>query len=240
MRVIVVAQPANHDTAAGVFLPLAYVHAADPDATVAIFPSDHFVHPEEPFVEAVREAMTAATELRRIVLIGVVPDDLELDYGWITPGRQLTVNTPFRTSTVNAFVEKPSATEAEAARRRGALWNTMVLAGDVRTFWRLGSAYVPEIMVLLERLGSAIRTAREADVLNAVYETMPSRNFSRDVLQHAGRALAVMALDGVDWSDCAPVLRPEPIVSAAAAISRADGGSSGRHHAHGPGTAGLA
>jgi len=198
---IVVPQPANRDTAAGVFLPLAYVRAADPDATVAIFPSDHFVHPEEPFLKAVRDAMTAATELRRIVLLGAVPEHLELEYGWVTPGRDLTANPPFRTYTVDAFMEKPSAEQADAARRRGALWNTMVMAGTARTFWRLGLTYVPEVMVLLERLGHAIGTVREADVLNAIYETMPSRNFSRDLLQQAGQALAVMALDGVHWSD---------------------------------------
>ena len=40
---IVVAQPANCDTAAGIFLPLAYVRARDPHATVVIYPSDHLL-----------------------------------------------------------------------------------------------------------------------------------------------------------------------------------------------------
>src|SRR5207247_4854391 len=39
---LVVRQPANRDTAAGIFLPLTYVRAADPEAVVAILPSDHF------------------------------------------------------------------------------------------------------------------------------------------------------------------------------------------------------
>ena len=40
-------QPGNLDTAAGVFLALSYVLARDPEATVAVCPSDHFVFPED-------------------------------------------------------------------------------------------------------------------------------------------------------------------------------------------------
>ncbi len=54
-----VVQPANRDMGPGVFLPLPSVRAADPDATVAIYPSDHFVYPEKQLVEAVRHAVRA-------------------------------------------------------------------------------------------------------------------------------------------------------------------------------------
>jgi len=49
----IVLQPRNRDTAAGVFLPLTYVRARDPHATVVIYPSDHFIYPEAKFVDAV-------------------------------------------------------------------------------------------------------------------------------------------------------------------------------------------
>lgn len=53
-------QPANRDTAAGVFLPLAYVRARDPEAIVVIHPSDHFIYPEHRFLETVRQAIVSA------------------------------------------------------------------------------------------------------------------------------------------------------------------------------------
>src|SRR5688572_33404456 len=49
----VVLQPLNRDTAPGVFLPLTYVRAANHDATVVIYPSDHFINPEERFMDFV-------------------------------------------------------------------------------------------------------------------------------------------------------------------------------------------
>ena len=49
----VIYQPRNCETAAGLFLPLTYIHARAPGATVVIFPSDHFIHPEDRFLAAV-------------------------------------------------------------------------------------------------------------------------------------------------------------------------------------------
>ncbi|MBK9308208.1 MAG: hypothetical protein IPM58_14275 [Nitrospira sp.] len=53
-------QPLNRDTAAGLFLPISYVRARDPQAMVVIQPSDHFVYPERRFVEAVRQGVASA------------------------------------------------------------------------------------------------------------------------------------------------------------------------------------
>jgi mannose-1-phosphate guanylyltransferase len=53
-------QPTNRDTAAGVFLPLTYIRARVPQATVVLYPSDHFVYPEDRFLEAVRSAVRIA------------------------------------------------------------------------------------------------------------------------------------------------------------------------------------
>jgi len=37
---------ANRDTGAGIFFPLTHIRADDSQATVVIYPSDHFVHLE--------------------------------------------------------------------------------------------------------------------------------------------------------------------------------------------------
>src|SRR3990172_7068498 len=140
-----VTQPVNRDTAAGIFLPLARVRAMDPGATVAIFPSDHFIYPETRFVVAVETALPAAEGppaprcgggaggppapaegLReRLVLLGVRPDEPEPDYGWIFRGRELLDLEGRRVHAVRTFLEKPSDNDA---REEGALWNTMIMA----------------------------------------------------------------------------------------------------------------
>jgi len=53
---MVVVQPANRNTGAGIFFPLTHIRAHDPHATVVIYPSDHFVHPKGKFIEEMRQA----------------------------------------------------------------------------------------------------------------------------------------------------------------------------------------
>lgn len=44
-------------------------------------------------------------------------------------------------------------------------------------------------------------TAKEVEVLDAIYTAMPRRNFSSDVLQRAPERLAVMQMRDISWSD---------------------------------------
>jgi mannose-1-phosphate guanylyltransferase len=197
-----IAQPVNRDTAAGIFLPLARVRARNPEATVAVFPSDHFIYPETRFVEAVATAVRAAESLRdRLFLLGVRPDGPEPDYGWIFPGRELLDVSGRKVQAVRTFLEKPSVEDARSARQEGALWNTMIMAAKLETFWRLGWRYVPEIMFRFESYVEAIGTPSENAALASIYREMPMRNFSSDLLQRARTEVATLELDDVVWSD---------------------------------------
>lgn len=211
-------QPANRDTGAGVFLPLTYVRARDPLATVIIYPSDHFVYPEERFLGTIREAVPIAERLHdRIVLLGVAPDRLELDYGWILPGEPLTITGMKPVLAVRKFIEKPTAQQADDALADHALWNTMVMAVKVETLWELGTQCFPELIERFERLGRAIGTSEETRVLEMIYRTMPSRNFSSDLLQQVPDRVAVTELTNALWSDWG---RPERITEALRRIGR--------------------
>lgn len=214
-----VLQPENRDTAAGIFLPLTYVRARDPGATVVIYPSDHFVYPESRFLDVVRQATGVAESLSdRVLLLGVMPDRLELEYGWILPGAPMPVDALDATvQTVRAFLEKPSAAQADAALSAGALWNTFVMVSKVSTLWELGRQCFPDLIPLFERLEQALDRSEEGCVLNSIYEAMPKKNFSSDLLQRVPQHVAVMELTGVLWSDWG---KPERIVETLRRIAR--------------------
>lgn len=198
----VVLQPANCETAPGIFLPLTYVRASDPNATVVIFPSDHFVYPEDRFVEAVRRAALAADLLTdKVILLGVAPDRLELEYGWIQPGRACAWVEGVSVREVQRFLEKPEPGEAETIRANGGLWNTFILAAKVETLWQLGWQFLPDMMALFHELGCAINSPEEGAALNEIYRVMPARDFSSHLLQRFADRLAVIELSGVLWSD---------------------------------------
>ncbi|GJL53042.1 MAG: mannose-1-phosphate guanylyltransferase [Nitrospirales bacterium] len=206
----VLRQPLNCDTAAGIFLPLAYIRARDPKATVVLYPSDHFVHPEDRFLKVVQYAVKTAEQTPwRLVLLGVQPDSLELEYGWIQPGSMLDQSSSYQVRAVRAFLEKPNVMQASRAMAEGAVWNTLILAAKLSKLWDLGCHCFPEMMPLFQRLSEAIGGPEEGKVLNAIYEVIPARNFSSGLLQQVPEHVAVMQMNGILWSDWG---KPERIV----------------------------
>ncbi len=205
----VILQPENRDTGAGIFLPLTYVRARDPNATVVIHPSDHFIYPEKSFIEVLKIVARAAEYYPdRLVLIGARPDSPEPDYGWIIPGDSFGWVSGRIIRNVRSFVEKPSTDQARNALECGGVWNTMIFAAKADTLWSLGLRCFPHMMLLFERLGRAIGTSRENDVLDAIYKTMPVHNFSRGLIARVVEQVALIELNGVFWSDWG---RPERI-----------------------------
>ncbi len=207
---IVLFQPRNRDTAAGIFLGLAYVRSCDPEATVVIFPSDHFVYPEERFVEMTRTLARAASSLTHwVFLLGVPPQSPEQEYGWIRPGKSLGWIDGIRIQAAEAFVEKPRPEACRLAMNAGGMWNTMVVAARLDTLWQLGRQSFPELLRLFEVYGRSIQTKQENAILEKIYAAMPKRNFSSHLLQEFPKHVAVIELKGVVWSDWG---QPERIV----------------------------
>ena len=215
---MVLFQPKNVDTAAGIFLPLTYILARDPLATVVIYPSDHFISPESSFLMAVDQAVRGSNGLGgRPVLLAARPDSLDLEYGWIKPGRSLDQTGTADIRAVEAFVEKPDEATAREARTTGSLWNTMVLAAKGTQLWSLGWKCFPDMMSRFERLRDTIDTAEQLRVIEAIYDALPHRNFSAHLLQRVPERLAVMEMKDVLWSDWG---NPERILSGLENIGR--------------------
>ncbi|HBP90369.1 MAG TPA: sugar phosphate nucleotidyltransferase [Nitrospirales bacterium] len=206
----VILEPGYCGTGPGLFLPLTYVRAWDPGATVVIFPSDHFVFPEDRFLEAVQRATRASHILQdRILLVGVRPTHLELDYGWLNVGGVLGWSGGSCVRQVDSFMEKPGHIEVLNAMAKGALWNTSVIVAKVATLWKLGWEFLPDMMERFERLAQAIGTTQEGRMLHQTYQTMPTLDFSSELLQRIPERLGVIELEDVLWSDWG---RPEHIL----------------------------
>jgi mannose-1-phosphate guanylyltransferase len=198
----IILQPKNCDTFAGIFLPLTYVYARNPEAIAVIYPSDHFIYPENAFVEMIANAIQAAEALPdKLILVGVPAESIDQDYGWILPGSELWQSGLCLIRAVQLFLEKPSHQDAAAIRASGGLWNTMIISVQASALWRLGWDHFPEIMESFDQLRDAIDSPYEDLVLNTIYESMPKRNFSSDLLTHVTDHVAVLAMEDVLWSD---------------------------------------
>ncbi len=116
----VLAQPRDRGTAAAILLPAHWIAWRDPEATVAVFPSDHFVLGESTFMEHVAGiAEWIDRHPARICLLGAQPGGPETEYGWIEPGEVLDGEKTGLIRQVRRFWEKPSEAMARACLNLG-------------------------------------------------------------------------------------------------------------------------
>lgn len=196
------AQPVNRDTAAGVFLALAFIRAHHRRATVVIYPSGHFLYPEGRFARAMQAAVRTASLLPdRIVLLASPASRVEPEYGWIVTERELGWMGEHAVRAVEAFVEKPAPRLAQDLLVSGASWNTLILAARLETLWKIGWQCLPEILGLFENWSAAVGTVEEEAALEAIYQQMPARNFSSHLLQLVPHRIAAISMSGILWSD---------------------------------------
>src|SRR5262249_59089551 len=80
----------NRDTGRGLLFSLLHLARRDPQATVAVFPSDHYIGDDLTFMGYVRRAAElVGTFPHKIVVLGICPDRPDPGFGYIIPGAAL-------------------------------------------------------------------------------------------------------------------------------------------------------
>lgn len=202
-----VAQPRNVGTGPGVLLPLLHVLRRDPQADVALIPSDHDFRAPIILRRALSSAQGHAHEVGSgVVLLGAEAESPACDLGWIvTQAREGD-----GAQRILRFVEKPKQPLANRLYRQGALWNTMLAVTRGEALWNLAGSHLPVQVERFNSYSDSIGSPLVQQRLEQIYQDMPSADFSRDLIG-AARGLYATSMDGAGWSDCGT---PERLASA--------------------------
>ena len=199
---LLVAQPDSKGTAPAILYALLRVAAKSPQATVALFPSDHYFADDEAFMSHVDLAFDAArSRPETVTLLGITPSSAETEYGWIEPAASILSNAPRSISRVDRFWEKPSAPVARELMERGCLWNSFVMVGRVDALLRMTQRALPDLFSSFATLVPSFGTGAERFRMAGLYSKISEANFSHQVLATRPNDLAVMRVGEVGWSD---------------------------------------
>ncbi|MDT8903874.1 mannose-1-phosphate guanylyltransferase/mannose-6-phosphate isomerase [Anaeroselena agilis] len=183
----IILEPVGRNTAPAVALAARYCIdklGADDNELLLVTPSDHLVGNPAAFVQAIRQASTAAGS--RIVTFGVRPDKPETGYGYIQAGAKQG-----DAYIVDSFKEKPDAQTAERYLKAGNYyWNSGLFAFTVGTFADELSRHQPAIHAGLEQSYEAL-LERFAD--------LPDISLDYAIAEKSDRIVTI-PLDA-DWSD---------------------------------------
>lgn len=191
----IVVQARNLGTAIGILLPLLLLkRAVGGDAIILTLPTDQHCALEPVLLRALRQSVRAAAgEPAPIVLLGMSGVDPDPGYGWI---EHSPVAGADGTYPVIRFTEKPDAATAERLAAAGALANGFLLAGPIRQLLTLYERALPAAVATLD---AAIDQGAHA--LAGAFATLPSADFSKEVLEPAVATLRVLRVPPCGWID---------------------------------------
>lgn len=194
----IVVQPFSRGTAYGILLPLLQILHRDPNATLLVLPSDHYVRAEDVLAASLKQALARAREHDEIILLGMEPEEADPELGYIVVERE-----PDRAvQSVKQFVEKPIAAHARALIERGGLWNSFIFAANGAALLEVFEARTPDAVAELRGIIEQSPDLRVRDRrIAGLYETLVPLDFSRDILEHASGKLGAMTVPRCGWSD---------------------------------------
>ncbi len=198
----VLLQPENRGTGTAIVYAAHMIRRLDPEATVAVFPSDHYIREEDTFLAHVAEVVRFVERRpERLILLGARPTSAEPEYGWVRPGITIgeTSDGPIRRA--QAFLEKPEPENALRCMTAGWLWNTFAFVTTLPTLLGAGHEFLPDVDDRLNLVGAFSGSRHEGWAIRQAYSLLPTTDFSRSVLERCPTWLGVSRLPGLTWSD---------------------------------------
>ena len=162
----VIAEPVGRNTAPAIGLAAFILQRTDPDAVLALFPSDHVVGDPVRFHELISEGIQIAASGENIVVLGIQPSRAETGYGYIETG-SLAAGNSFH---VKRFTEKPNAEQAAEFLRTGNFyWNSGMFLWSAKTLAGALNEHLPKTAALLAEIADDFDTSRFGGTFKRLY-----------------------------------------------------------------------
>ena len=194
------AEPAKRDTAPAVALGIGLVAARNPNAVMAVLPSDQLIQDTDAFQSVLNDTLTAAAGSDGLVTIGIKPTWPCPSYGYIERGAPAQLNSvelDHEIVEVERFREKPSPERAEQFLREGNFaWNAGMFVWSVETVSHELRKHTPQLADFIDELKDS------SDVLATMEEKFASLtpiSIDYALMENASRVLNIEAT--FDWDD---------------------------------------
>jgi len=213
-------EPVARNTAPCLAWAASTIARRDPDAVVVALPADQHITDEAGFREVLQHAVaSAATGL--ITTVGIQPTHPETGYGYIEAETSSQEETVQR---VRRFVEKPDKERAEQFVAAGNFyWNSGMFFFRAGDMVRAVETHLPALAACTKQLDEAASAGREDEILEKVFNEMPSVSIDHGVMEHMDTLGVVPGEFG--WSDVGSWL------SASELATRDEAGNSAPEHA---------
>lgn len=191
----ILAEPSARNTSACIGYAALEIVKKYGDGIMTIFPSDHFIKNELEFTRVLKEAIKVAEE-DKLITLGITPTFASTGYGYI----KFDKNDIGYAKQVVEFKEKPNEETAKAYLASGEyVWNSGMFIWKATTILKAFEELLPDVYACLVKIGKAMNTADEHEVISEVYPTIPSISIDYGIMEKSSNVKVISAEFG--WND---------------------------------------
>lgn len=189
-------EPASRNTAACIGYAAIDIMHKYGDGIMCIFPSDHYIKNKKEFHKVLIRAIEVAGKDDKLVTIGIKPNFPSTGYGYIK--YMSTFNSDVYQ--VTEFVEKPKLEAAKRYIESGEYaWNSGIFIWKASTILNNFRRFLPKLYNCLDTIKVSIGTAKEKEVLRAVYSIIPNISIDYGIMERSDEVAVILGDFG--WND---------------------------------------
>ncbi|MEI7845979.1 MAG: mannose-1-phosphate guanylyltransferase [Chloroflexota bacterium] len=192
-------EPSPRGTASVVGLAAAILNKRDPQASMAILPSDHHIRNLDLFNYLMHTAFDVAKS-DYLVTLGITPTFPSTAYGYIQQDMPTKEKFNYPVYTVKKFVEKPDEQTAQQLIRTGNhSWNSGMFIWKTEMIMAEFARQTPALYSVLTQIAEAEETERET-VIQSLWKDLQVETIDYAIMEKAEK-VAVLPASGLGWND---------------------------------------
>lgn len=196
----VLAEPLRRNTAPCIAYGTFRIKSENPNAIIAVTPSDHLIEKEEKFKEIIETAFRFAGENNALLTLGIKPNKPETGYGYIQANQKKPVDGFEGLLKVKTFTEKPDIELAKVFLQSGDFyWNSGIFIWSMEAIMRAFEKYLPELYSAFEDGSKVIGTKKESSFIASTYASCKNISIDYGIMEKADNVY-VLCID-IGWSD---------------------------------------
>ncbi|SDB27531.1 mannose-1-phosphate guanylyltransferase, partial [Ruminococcaceae bacterium FB2012] len=195
----ILSEPAARNTATCIGYSAMEILKKYGDGVMVITPADHYIEDVSALTDVLKTAILAAEQQDKLITIGITPTFPSTAFGYIRCGSEETGNI----KPVLGFREKPDEAAASEYVASGKyLWNSGMFIWKASLILEKIKEYAPDIYAELEKIGNAMNTPEEQEVLHDVYPNIRKMSIDYAVMEPSASRGDVLVLPcDCGWND---------------------------------------
>ncbi|MFN8240054.1 MAG: mannose-1-phosphate guanylyltransferase [Bacteroidales bacterium] len=196
----ILAEPLRRNTAPCIAYGTFRIMSENPNAIIAVTPSDHLIEKEEVFSEVISAGFDFAKGHDALLTLGIRPDRPETGYGYIQANNKKAVEGNERFLKVKAFTEKPDLELAKVFLQSGDFyWNSGIFIWKISTVMKAFEKHLPDIYSVFDDGKGLYGTDKEDSFILRTYTSCRSISIDYGIMEKADNVFVVCTDPG--WSD---------------------------------------